>query len=171
MLERQLPLTLFVVSGHTGRTNAWGGRQAPGIPELPLLGWHALGALVEQGATIGAHTRSHPQLSSLSADDLDRELEGGQADVHRHLGVRPMDFAYPYGDEDNRVRQAARKYYARAYSTEFRVLGEADDVMSIPRLDAYYFQRKGALEAWGTAAFSRKVAWCRFRRRVRAALP
>jgi peptidoglycan/xylan/chitin deacetylase (PgdA/CDA1 family) len=171
MLARQLPATLFVVSGHVGRTNSWGGRQQVGIPELPLLDWNALGALVEQGASIGAHTRSHPRLSSLSADDVDRELEDGQADVHRHLGVRPLDFAYPYGDENGRVRQAAKKYYARAYSTEFRICDETDDVMSIPRLDAYYFQRPGTLEAWGTSAFRRKVAWCRFRRRVRAALP
>src|SRR5713101_6332064 len=32
-----LPATLFVVAGHVGGTNAWGGRTDPGIPTLPLL--------------------------------------------------------------------------------------------------------------------------------------
>src|SRR5437867_8920915 len=59
LLERGFPVTLFVVSEHTGRTNEWGGRSQPRIPTLPLLDWDALGRLVEQGVSLGSHTRTH----------------------------------------------------------------------------------------------------------------
>ena len=36
--EHGLPATVFVVSAYAGRTNAWGGRPEPGLPELPIDG-------------------------------------------------------------------------------------------------------------------------------------
>jgi peptidoglycan/xylan/chitin deacetylase (PgdA/CDA1 family) len=42
LLGRGLPVTIFAVTGHAGRTNDWGGRPQSGIPTLPLLGWSDL---------------------------------------------------------------------------------------------------------------------------------
>src|SRR5688500_7677647 len=46
------PATVFVVTGHVGRTNAWRGRAQNGIPTMPLLDWTELERLCERGFTV-----------------------------------------------------------------------------------------------------------------------
>ena len=56
MLGDGIPVTVFVVTQHVGAANNWGGRDAPGIPTLPLLGWNDLAHLADRGATTTMHT-------------------------------------------------------------------------------------------------------------------
>ncbi|HUU32897.1 MAG TPA: polysaccharide deacetylase family protein, partial [Vicinamibacterales bacterium] len=71
-----LPATVFLVSGHMGGTNAWGGRAVPGIPTLPVMSWEAAAACAAEGAAIGAHTRTHPHLPALTAEEAHEEMAG-----------------------------------------------------------------------------------------------
>src|SRR5262245_26695571 len=48
LADHGMPSTLFVVTDAVGRTNRWPGRTDRGVPEMPLLGWTALGHLREQ---------------------------------------------------------------------------------------------------------------------------
>ena len=169
--EYSLPATLFVVPGHVGATNAWRGQNDPRVPTLPLLDWIALGRLAEQGARIGAHTLTHPHLSQLDPVALADELAGGAEAIHRELGRRPEDFAYPYGDTSPAVAAAAGQVYRRAVTTELRTLAAGDDPLGLPRLDTFYLQGPGRLESWGTPAFSSRL-WVRSRARwLRKSLP
>ncbi len=162
LCEYALPATVFVVSGHVGRTNAWGGRSAPNIPTLPLLDWPALEPLAARGFTIGAHTRTHPSLDARSGAALAEEILGGAEDLKQRLGVRPTSFAYPYGATSADATILARKHFACAVTTELRPLRTADDMALLPRLDSFYFRDPARLEAWGTIAFAVRL-------RVRAA--
>jgi peptidoglycan/xylan/chitin deacetylase (PgdA/CDA1 family) len=165
--ERGLPVTVFVVSGHAGATNSWGGRGAAGIPTLPLLDWDALGRLAEEGVTIGAHSGTHPDLRGLSDQALADELEGAADRIAAETGRRPASFAYPYGARDRRVTAAAGRSYRLCCTTELRALRPAESPAALPRLDSYYFRMPGQLESWGSARF-RRYLWLRARaRRVR----
>jgi peptidoglycan/xylan/chitin deacetylase (PgdA/CDA1 family) len=167
--EHGLPVALFVVSGHVGGTNAWGGRAARGIPTLPLLDWDALGRLAEQGVALEAHTRTHPDLRSLDGAALAAELDGCAAELAALTGARPTVFAYPYGAANARVTAAVGRRFSHAVTTELRSLRGAEPAHALPRLDAYYLRAPGRLEGWGTPAFRRYV-WLRAgARRVRAA--
>ncbi len=167
--EHRLPVTIFVVSGHAGGTNAWGNRETPGIPTLPLMTWDALARVVSEGATLGAHSRTHPDLRRLGDARLADELEGSAADIAARTGVRPRAFAYPYGAVDSRVAAAAAGF-DQAVTTELRSLGAAPDPRRLPRLDAFYFRESGKLEAWGSAAFVARLAFRGALRRARALL-
>ncbi len=167
-VDRGVPVTLFVVTGHVGGTNAWGGRPAAGIPTLPLLGWDDLAELATRGTTIAAHTRTHASLTGLSRDGLDEELLGARDDLETRLGTRTAHVAYPYGDINDEVTARAAQFYRWGHTTAFRILHGADAPLQLPRLDMYYFQAPGALEAWGTPRFRRRLAWCRARRSLRA---
>lgn len=158
--DHGLPVTLFVVTGHVGGTNAWGGREAPGIPTLPLLDWHALGRLAQEGVTLGGHGRTHTDLRGLDDAALADELEGCAAELAARTGAPPTAFAYPYGAENVRVRQAAARRYAHAVTTELRALRGVEAPHALPRLDVYYLQARGRLEGWGGAAF-RRYLWLR----------
>jgi len=168
LLDAGLPATLFVVSRYVGTTNAWGGYGDRRIPVLPLLSWDDLGGLIERGASVAAHSRTHAPMTSLSPFALDDELLGCVDDLHTRLGLRASHLAYPYGDVDERVAARAEHHFRFGHTTAFDMLRSTAPRLQLPRLDMYYFQKPGTLEAWGTPAFARRVSWCRTRRRARA---
>ena len=165
--EHGLPVTLFVVSGRAGTTNAWGDRPASSVPTLPLLDWDRLGRLAEEGVTLGAHTRTHPDLRNVGDDALADELEGCARDIAAHTGAAPATFAYPYGAVDARIARSAARSFSLACATELRLLAPDDDPLRLPRLDAFYLRDAGRLEAWGTPAFRSHLRLRAFARRVR----
>jgi peptidoglycan/xylan/chitin deacetylase (PgdA/CDA1 family) len=165
-----VPVSLFVVSGSAGGTNAWGGATQRGIPTLPLLGWGDLERLVALGAAVEAHTRSHTVLTALSGSALDEELGGCQDELHARLGTRSSHLAYPYGEVNDAVEARVGTFFRYAHTTQFRFLAGSDTALRLPRLDMYYFRAPGLLETWGTPAFARHVAWCARRRKIRSYL-
>ena len=167
LLSDGVPVAVFVVSGHVGGTNAWGGRTQPGIPTQPLLDWSDLEGLASRGAAIGAHTRTHRRLTGLSDAALDEELQGCADDLRGRLGARSAHVAYPYGDADRRVAARAARHFRYGHSTDFGLLGSQDPPMRGPRLDMFYFRAPGAIEAWGSSRFRQRLGWIRARRMVR----
>lgn len=162
-----LPATLFIVSDHVGTTNAWGGTAPDGIPVLPLLDWEGVARAARDGVTIGAHTRRHRDLTTLSPSVLEDEVAGSVEAVAARTGTRPRSFAYPFGRWNEAALMAVRDVFDVACTTEMRGLEPDEDRVLLPRLDAYYFRRPGQLEAWGTPAFRRRL-WLRAQgRRVR----
>ncbi len=160
-----LPATVFVVSDHVGRTNAWGGREVPGIPTLPLMDWSAIGRVSAAGVEIGAHTRTHPPLDRRSGDALADEIQGGADEVTLHVGQRPHSFAYPYGAVSRAAAEVVRTHFQVGVTTRLRTLAADDDRALLPRLDAYYLRRPDGLSGWGTPRFR---AYLRVRAAVRA---
>lgn len=163
--ERGVPVTVYIVSDRVGGTNAWGGRDAPGIPTMPLLGWDALGSLVAEGVTLGAHSRTHPDLRRLGRTALEDEVAGSAERIAAETGQRPEAFAYPYGRVSGAAVAVAARVYRLACTTEHRALTTREDPLRLPRLDCWYF-RRGGLEAWGTAAFRARVRVRRGLRRL-----
>lgn len=164
LLAHGLPSTVFVVADQAGRTNAWRGRPERGIPHLPLLDWAALASLREQGVMLGSHSRTHPDLTRLGRRALEDEIAGSAEIMQRETGCRPSLFAYPYGRVERTAAGLVASVYRYGCTTEFRMLDAAMQRARIPRLDAYYFDRPGLLESWGTPAFE---AFVRTRRRLR----
>lgn len=162
--EYGLPATLFVVTGHVGRDNRWGGRGDPGVPVLPLLDWDDLGRLSEAGITLGAHTRTHPRLTRLDSPMLEQELADAADEIERRLGEAPEGLAYPYGVVDDRVARATSARYRWACTTELRPLGRTELRYRLPRLDAWYFRDASRLANWGSPEFR---AWLWYRRQGR----
>ena len=106
------PATVFVPTDFIDRG---GPMQWPGIeewvgtqhePELQPLSWDELRDLRSAGWEIGSHACSHPHLTTLDDAALRRELEQSKAACERELGECTA-IAYPYGDTDARVMQAA----------------------------------------------------------------
>ena len=168
LLADGLPLTVFVVTRRVGMTNAWGGCEQPGIPTLPLVSWNDIDSLAKHGAVIASHSRTHPRLTTITPAMREDELLGSLDDLQARLDIRNPHMAYPYGDVDDVVVAHAARYYRFGCTTDFRLSRAADAPLRLPRLDMYYFRATGALEAWGSWSFLRRVAWCRARRAVRA---
>lgn len=170
LADHGVPATVFVVTGHVGGDNAWGGRPAAGIPTMALMGWHELGLLAERGVELGAHTRTHPRLTELGADEVAAELEQPVTTMSRELGVTPRCFAYPYGAVSPTAVAQARARYQWSCTTELRTLGSSEDPQALPRLDMYYWRRPGAIAQLLRPSLAARVWVRRQARRIRAML-
>jgi peptidoglycan/xylan/chitin deacetylase (PgdA/CDA1 family) len=102
--------------------------------ELATMGWEELRGHADRGSAIGSHAVTHPHLTRLSEVELRRELTDSKAEIEAELGRRCVDFAYPYGEHDERVRTAVRR---AGYDRGYGLRGPKRDPYAIPRVDLY----------------------------------
>jgi peptidoglycan/xylan/chitin deacetylase (PgdA/CDA1 family) len=67
--------------------------------------------LYAEGNEIGAHTVTHPHMTTLSATDLTSQLQDSQTTLQNLLGVPILDYAAPYGETNATVDVQVKKYY------------------------------------------------------------
>jgi peptidoglycan/xylan/chitin deacetylase (PgdA/CDA1 family) len=109
----KLPATLFVPTRRLGDNEplTWAGIDhwvgGPHSAELTGMSWAEVEELARAGWEIGSHTRSHPHLTDLDDAELTTELHGSREDCEQRLGRPCPSLAYPYGDFDDRVLEAA----------------------------------------------------------------
>jgi peptidoglycan/xylan/chitin deacetylase (PgdA/CDA1 family) len=92
-------------------------------PELQHLGWKGVINLVAQGSDLpdedvkkmldagwelGSHTITHPDLTTLDATQLKREVAGSRQILKQRFGVPVDNFCYPAGSYDDTVISAVR---------------------------------------------------------------
>ena len=130
-------MTVFLISARLGGRNDWadeGGGSA--IAGRPLLSKEQVRELREKGVDFGAHTRSHPKLTTAAGEELGDELAGSREDLEALLGEPVELLAYPYGAFDARVVAAtAAAGYAGACTVESRLVRRGDDPLELPRLE------------------------------------
>ena len=166
--DRGLPVTVFIVSGQAGGTNAWGGRASPAVPTLDLMTWDEIGRVASEGATLGAHSRTHPDLRRLTRERVTDEIAGSVEDIASRTGARPESFAYPFGGVTPDVESAAAPVVSQAVTTELRGLHGHEHLLRLPRLDAFYLRDAGRIEQWGSPAWQRRLALRGVLRRARS---
>jgi peptidoglycan/xylan/chitin deacetylase (PgdA/CDA1 family) len=140
------PATVFLVSGLIGKSDSWTERENPSGRTHPLLGRGEILEMARAGFSFQSHSRSHPDLRSLSGTALTRELAGARQDLEDLLG-RPVSFlAYPYGWYDEHVIQAAKTCgYAAGFSTQPGFNRRRADRYRIRRIDVYGTDHAAAL--------------------------
>jgi peptidoglycan/xylan/chitin deacetylase (PgdA/CDA1 family) len=108
--------------------------------ELETMDWDALRSLGERGIDVQSHTVSHPHLPRLGDDELRRELSESRERLESELGRPVRLLAYPFGEEDERVRSAAR---AAGYDAAFALPGRTrnPDRYALPRVGLYLHDR------------------------------
>jgi peptidoglycan/xylan/chitin deacetylase (PgdA/CDA1 family) len=105
--------TVFAPTDFVGteKPMAWPGidhwRETEHAEELVPMSWEELERLAGAGWEIGSHTRSHPRLPTLADGALREELSSSRREIERHLERPCPSIAYPYGDHDSRVVEAA----------------------------------------------------------------
>ncbi len=138
-----MPATVFVPTAHAGAGEPmqWPGigqwLETPHEHELLPMSWAQLLELRELGWEIGSHTHSHPRLTKLAGDALAAELCESQRVLEAELGVPCRSLAYPYGDLDHQVVNAARQAeYEFACTLPSRPVSNGDP-LRFPRIGIY----------------------------------
>jgi peptidoglycan/xylan/chitin deacetylase (PgdA/CDA1 family) len=142
VLERLgIPATVFACSGYAEDGQPLDvpelAEEALAHPEeMATMTWEELRGLAERGVEIGSHTITHPHLTRLSDAELRRELGDSRTRLEDELGRACAMLAYPYGENDARVRDAAhRAGYAAAFA--LRETFAPADTFAVPRVDLY----------------------------------
>ena len=94
---RGLKGTFFVITGRL---------------QLPWATWQGVAT---QGHEIASHTMTHPDLTTLSEDEVRWELSASQSAINQNItGQSCISFAYPYTDSNDTVQAIAADYYVAA---------------------------------------------------------
>jgi peptidoglycan/xylan/chitin deacetylase (PgdA/CDA1 family) len=101
-----------------------------------LMTWDQIRQLAREGHEIGSHSLSHPILTLVDDAQLEREMDGSRSRLAGEVGAPCDSFCYPNGDQDERVRAAARRAgYARAVTTTWGANEPGADPWMLRRCD------------------------------------
>jgi peptidoglycan/xylan/chitin deacetylase (PgdA/CDA1 family) len=137
--DHGVPAHLFLATSAVGSDTPWP-RDAADGHSFEMLNWDEIAALHAAGISIECHTRTHPDMRTLSVLQMQEECEQADEQIGSCLGRRPRYFAYPFGYHNSKVREFVRQRYQGAVTTELKPLGKHTDIAALPRLDAYYLQ-------------------------------
>lgn len=70
------------------------------------------------GFEIGSHTVTHPYLTQITSAQLDTELKDSQTALSSYFGIPINSFASPYGEYNDDVVAAIKKYYKSHRTTD-----------------------------------------------------
>ena len=82
-----------------------------------LMSWEQIGQMDPACVTIGSHSLSHPILTTLDDQELERELRDSRSLLETRLDRPIPTLCYPNGAVDGRVRACAARHYEAALST------------------------------------------------------
>jgi peptidoglycan/xylan/chitin deacetylase (PgdA/CDA1 family) len=151
LMEEKIPCTYFVSSWHVLEGHRFAHDQATSCPALPntieQLRWMA-----KRGIEIGAHTRTHADLGSITDEShLHDEMVGAGQELQAAIGRPIRYFAFPYGMPRNLNARAVQMAYEFGYEAVCSAYGDynflGDDSFHIRRIHADDMLR---LKNWGT---------------------
>jgi len=116
ILQYGFSAAVYVVTGRVGKTNTWD--EAEGSAALNLMTEEQIRSWTKRGIEFGAHSRTHPDLTKLSAEELEGEVAGSKQDLAFLLGAPVLSFAYPYGAYNQAVYNTVRKEFALAFTIQ-----------------------------------------------------
>lgn len=125
--------TNFFVSNQIGGSNEWD--RPLGVLPAACMDADQIRQWLSAGHEVGAHTMDHVHLSELPEEQAFQQLLSCKEKLEALTGDTVDSFAYPYGDQNDKVRELVRKAgYAVAGGTDRRRATGSDDLMNLPRL-------------------------------------
>lgn len=101
--ELEIPATIFVV------TDTVGAVAGEGKVNNSHFTWEQAKEMEESGLIeIQSHTVNHLKMTSLNHDEMIRQLRKSKYDIEKNLGRECDMIAYPYGDYNEGIKNAAR---------------------------------------------------------------
>ncbi|WP_151085684.1 polysaccharide deacetylase family protein [Hymenobacter baengnokdamensis] len=146
---------LYLLGDFEVRYNQWDLAADPTEPRADIMSEAQKQAFVAAGWEIGAHTQSHPRLTTLAPAAAAHEIAQSKAELERRLGVEVLSFAYPYGDLNPETKALVRQAgFTYAVATDSGGLHLEDDRMQIFRINMFPHETPASL-------FKKTAKWYR----------
>lgn len=103
-----------------------------------FLSWDQVRTMAGHGVRFGSHAVTHRILTLMDAETVDRELTNSKEQIARQLGVTIELLAYPNGDTNRAIAEAARAAgYAAAFTTRPGTVAAGEHPFLIPRVNIH----------------------------------
>ena len=135
-----------------------------------MLAWQEIRDMRRSGIDFGAHTRTHPDLTRLSLDQVETEICDSKTTIEDALDAEVACFAYPYGRYDRRSREIVRQHFACACSDKLGLIKAHSDLYTLERVDAYYMRTDRSFDLMLTRLFPLYIKTRSIPRRIRRAV-
>ncbi|HVB34899.1 MAG TPA: glycosyltransferase [Patescibacteria group bacterium] len=144
---------IFVVQDWVGGRNRWYDKKY--TVTLPCMTGEQIRQCAAAGVEFGAHTRTHPDLRTLTDDAIASEMQGSAQYLSSLLNRPVTSFAYPYGVYSKSAKETAAHIFDLAFSCEEGFNGICTD--------PYLLRRKVLLpdDTLGDLALYMKFGWSR----------
>jgi len=122
---------LYVPTAELGGSAHW-------IDGEPVADWDEVRDLAAAGVAIGSHTRRHRKLTQLGSAEREAELAGSLVELREQVPEAAPVLAYPNGDHDDAVCEAAAAAgYEAAFTTEKGRNGAGTDPLRLRRVSVH----------------------------------
>ena len=153
---------LYLLGDSDLRHNQWDLAADPTEPRAALLSPAQRRAFVAAGWEIGAHTMSHPRLTTLPLPAATEEIQRSKHALETALETEIVSFAYPYGDLNEDVKAAVRAAgYALGIATDTGGLHLEADRMQVFRVNMFPNETTGSLFKKTSPWYRRYYRWKR----------
>jgi len=137
---------LYLLGDFDLRYNKWDLETDPTEPRSDIMDLAQKRAFVAAGWEIGAHTMTHPKLTTLPLPEASREIQRSKTELEAVLQTEIVSFAYPYGDVNEGVKRLVRVAgFALGVSTDTGGLHLEDDRMQVFRVNMFPNESPGSL--------------------------
>jgi peptidoglycan/xylan/chitin deacetylase (PgdA/CDA1 family) len=124
--------TFYIISGLLGEN--WEGEEVITEDDVKTL--------AEEGHEIGAHTVSHPHITELDEDNIEKEIRNCKDELEKITENRVASFVYPYGDFSDRVAEVVEKTdIETALTTRPKTKINFEKPYKIPRLTVFNWHK------------------------------
>jgi len=88
--EHGFPFCIFVFTRAVGSRN--------------FMNWDQLKDVLSSGGDVGSHSHTHPRLTEVPSDEMEKEYRVSRKILEEKLGIEAKWFAYPFGEYDDTIR-------------------------------------------------------------------
>jgi peptidoglycan/xylan/chitin deacetylase (PgdA/CDA1 family) len=160
--------TVFLTVGRAGTPHATA--RLPMFEGRAMLSWLEIREMQRAGIDFGAHTLTHPDLTTLPAARVVTEMAASKACIEDALGTAVRSFAYPFGRYDAQSRALAQQHFTCACADTLGLLSRRSDPYAMERVDAYYLRTHRLAAVMRTRVFPWYVLARNVPRQLRRAL-
>tara|TARA_B100000787_G_scaffold163300_1_gene144832 strand:+ start:4729 stop:5451 length:723 start_codon:yes stop_codon:yes gene_type:complete len=106
LVKYKFSATCYIVSENIGSSNIWDLNQ--NITQRPLMTENEIKKWLNLGMDIGAHSKTHADLTCISEVKAQKEILDCKVDLERRFKIVISDFCYPFGRFNESVRSIAK---------------------------------------------------------------
>ena len=155
---------LYLLGDPEIRCNQWDLAADPTEPRAEIMDPAQKRAFVAAGWEIGAHTMSHPRLTTLPLPAATEEIKHSKSALETTLQTEVVSFAYPFGDCNEAVKAAVRAAgFELGVATDTGALHLEDDRMQVFRVSMFPNETTASLFKKTSPWYRRYYRWKRGR--------
>ncbi len=144
--EFNAPATIFISTGFLGQKFPWDNDNSSG---MGMTENEIIELSKNTNIEIGAHTMTHPHLSTLSYENKKNEIENSKKELEKIITKPVLSFAYPFGDfDDESIKILKESNFERAVIVRAKNVTQTNNEYSLPRF---------IVRNWDKDKFKRKI--------------